>query len=406
VSIMDALAVIMAGGRGTRLGMLSQTRAKPAVPVAGKYRIIDFVLSNCANSGISTVGILTQYRHHSLYSHVRTGAPWGLDRRPLAFENSHSDGTPSGGVTLLPPRLRNSDGTDGYSGTADAVYKNLDFVLCHETNAVLVLSSDHVYKMDYTLLLQYHHRQQADVTIGVIDVPLEQASRFGILVADNTGRVLEFQEKPLEPRSTMASMGIYVFRTDVLAQRLTQDAHCLDSDHDFGKNVLPRMLAMGDRIYAYRFKGYWMDVGTVQSYWKANMDFLSLDPPLDLLDPQWNIYTRSESRPPANIHPDAAVSNSIITAGCVIEGQVASSVLSPGVHVGAGAIVRDSVILSDCEIGPGAVVEQAILDKNVVVGGGGYVGLDLNNTADHRSPAEINDGLALVGENAYLPAGL
>jgi glucose-1-phosphate adenylyltransferase len=394
VSTMNALAIIMAGGRGTRLGVLSQKRAKSAMPFAGKYRLIDFALSNCANSDITNVGVLTQHQPDSLHHHVHAGWTWGPDRKL------------SGGVTLLPSDQRNGGALDWYRGTADAVYKNLDFILRHEPDAVLVLSSDHVYKMDYTPFIRYHQQRRADVTICAIDVPLKEASRFGILVTGSDGRVVEFQEKPRRPRSPLASMGIYVFRTDVLAQCLTQDACDPDSDHDFGRDVLPRMLALGDRLYAYRFEGYWKDLGTVQAYWQAHMDLLSPDPPLNLLDPHWSIYTRCEGRPPASIRPGAAISCSIIADGCAIEGQVEGSVLSPGVRIRVGAVVRNSVVLDDCDVGEGAIVEQAILDKNVVVGRGGWVGLDLDDVMDGYRFDEINDAITVVGKNTRLPAGI
>ena len=391
---MRTQAIIMAGGRGRRLSILSQKRVKPAVPFAGKYRIIDFVLSNCVNSGIFDVGILTQYQPHSLNDHIRAGRPWDLDREL------------SGGVTLLQPYQREGGSLDRYRGTADAVYQNLNIIQRHKTDTVLVLSGDHVYKMDYTPLLRYHQENQADVTICVIDVPLEETSRFGILVTDDDGGVVEFQEKPLQPRSTLASMGIYAFRNEALAQRLTKDARLPGSTHDFGKDVLPHMLALGDRLYAYPFEGYWVDVGTVQAYWEANMDLLLADPPLNLQDRDWIIHTRSEERPPVNIRTGAAVSHSLITDGCVIEGQAEYSVLSPGVRVRAGAVVRDSIVLTDCEIGTGATVDRAILDKNVVVGDGAHIGFGMDYTPNRLNPDRLNTGITLVGKNSRLPAGL
>lgn len=393
-STVRTQAIIMAGGRGTRLSILSQKRVKPAVPFAGKYRIIDFVLSNCVNSGLFNVGILTQYRPHSLNEHIRAGRPWDLDREL------------SGGVTLLQPYQRYRGAPDWYRGTAEAVFQNLNFVRRHKTGAVLILAGDHVYKMDYNFLLQYHLKNQADVTICVIAVPLEEASRFGILVADDSGRVLEFQEKPLMPRSTLASMGIYVFRTDILAQRLTEDSRLPGSTHDFGKDVLPRMLALGDRLYIYPFEGYWVDVGTVQTYWEANMDLLLADPPLNLLDRNWVIHTRSEERPPVNIRTGATVSHSLVTDGCVIEGRVEYSVLSPGVQVRAGAVVRDSILLTDCEIGAGVIVDRAILDKNTVIGEGSRIGFGTDYTPNRLNPKDLNTGITLVGKNTRLPAGL
>ena len=382
--MLDVQAMILAGGGGTRLGVLAQKRAKPALSFGGKYRIIDFVLSNCANSGLYDVGILTQYQSHSLNDYVRSGRPWDLERKL------------SGGVTLLPPYLRGGGSLDWYRGTADAIYQNLDFI---EADTVLVLSSDHVYKMDYAPLLRYHQESQADVTICATHVPLEKASRFGILVTDKRGRVTEFQEKPRQPRNTLVSMGIYVFRSDVLKRRLTQDARLHDSSHDFGKDVLPRMLELGHRLYAYPFQGYWVDVGTVPAYWKANMDLLLPDPPLNLLDRRWSVHTRDEDRPPVNICPGAAVFNSFLTNGCIIEGQVENSVLSPGVHVRAGALVRHSVILNDCEIAPGATVDRAILDENVVVGEGVCVG-------SSQDEPDLDNDITLIGQDAHLLADL
>lgn len=384
----------MAGGRGTRLSILSQKRVKPAVPFAGKYRIIDFVLSNCVNSGIFYVSILTQYRPHSLNEHIRAGRPWDLDREL------------TGGAMLLQPYQREGGALDWYIGTADAVYQNLNIILRHKTDTVLVLSGDHVYKMDYNPLLRYHQDRGADVTIGVIDVPLEEASRFGLLVTDEAGRVIQFQEKPLDPRSTLASMGIYAFRTEVLAAQLEQDAQTPGSSHDFGKDVLPRMLAQGDRLYAFRFDGYWVDAGTVQAYWEANMDLLLTNPPLNLLDRNWVIHTRSEERPPVNIRTGAAISHSLITDGCVIEGRVEYSVLSPGVRVRPGAVVRDSIVLTDSDIAPGAVIDRAILDKNVVVGEGAHIGYGMDYTPNYLTPDSLHTGISLVGKNSRLPAGL
>jgi glucose-1-phosphate adenylyltransferase len=387
------LAMILAGGRGSRLNVLSKKRVKPALPFAGKYRIIDFALSNCVNSGIFNIGIPTQYQPHSLNDHVRTGEPWDLDRR---F---------SGGLTLLPPCQRDGGSLDWYRGTADAVYQNLDFVARHNPETVLVLPGDHVYKMDYCLLIHYHRQHQADLTICTTQVPLENAPQFGIVVTEKDGRVVSFQEKPPRPSGALASMGIYVFQADVLMQRLAQDARLLNSSHDFGQDIIPRMLELGDRIYAYSFEDYWMDVGTIQAYWQANMDLLSPRPRLNLSDPRWGIYTRSEERPPVHICPSAAVSNSLISEGCVIEGRVEGSVLSPGVHVRTGAVVRDSIVFSDCEIGSGGRVQRAILDKNVVVGQGACIGFEPDYERGHRS-AETNHSLTLVGKNTHLPAGI
>lgn len=390
----DTLAIILAGGRGARLSVLSQKRVKPAVPFGGKYRLIDFTLSNCVNSGIYNVGILTQYQPHSLNNHIRTGRPWDLDRQR------------SGAATLLPPCQRANGASDWYRGTADAVYQNLDFVLRHEVDMVLILSGDHVYKMDYRPLLRYHHDRQADVTICATEVPLERAPQFGIIAANEGGRVVEFYEKPTVPRGTLASMGIYVFSTNALAQRLVQDARRSDSGHDFGADVLPRMLALGDRLHVFPFRDYWMDVGTVAAYWQANMDLLGSDPPFDLADPTWSVYTRGEERPPARVCPGAVVSNSLLSEGCVVEGRVEGSVLAPGVRVWAGALVRDSILLSDCQIGPGAIVERAILDKHVVVGQEARIGVEPGYALHSCYPGEVNGELTLVGKNTRLPPGL
>jgi glucose-1-phosphate adenylyltransferase len=391
---MNTLAVIMAGGRGTCLGVLSQNRVESAVPFAGKYRVIDFALSNCANSGVLDVGILTQYQPHSLNDHIRAGRPWDLDRKL------------SGGVTLLPPYQRNGGSLDWYRSTADAVYQNRDFILEHKADTVLVLPGDHVYKMDYDPVIRYHQQRQADVTVCVIDVPPEKAYHYNILVTDEGGRMVELYEEPLNAPSTLASMDIYVFRTDVLVQRLTEDAQLYGSTHDFGRDVLPRMLELGDRLYAYPFEGYWVDMGTVQAYWDANMDLLLADPPLNLQDRRWCIRTRNEERPPVSICPGAAVSNSLIADGCAIQGRVESSVLSPGVRVGDGAVVRNSIVFSDCEIGSGAVVDRAILDKNVVVGESAYVGFGRDWLPGRSRLGGLNSGITLVGKNTHLPAGL
>lgn len=391
---MRTQAIIMAGGRGTRLSILSQKRVKPAVPFAGKYRIIDFVLSNCVNSGIFNVGILTQYRPHSLNEHIHAGRPWDLDRE-LA-----------GGVTLLQPYQREGGALDWYHGTADAVYQNLNYLARQKTDTVLVLSGDHIYKMDYNPLVRFHQEKQADVTIGVIKVPMEEASRFGILITDESGRVIEFQEKPLQPRGDLASMGVYVFRSDILARRLAEDSGLADSTHDFGQDVLPRMLGLGDKLYAYPFEGYWVDVGTVQAYWEANMDLLLTEPPLNLQDREWIIHTRSEERPPVNIRIGADISHSLITDGCIIEGRVEYSVLSSGVRVRPSAVVRNSILLTGCDIGSGAAIDRSILDKNVLVGDGAHIGFGTDYTPNRLKPENLNSGITLVGKNTQIPERL
>jgi len=389
---MGTLAIILAGGQGTRLNILSDKRAKPAVPFGGKYRIIDFALSNCVNSGIFNVGVLTQYRPRSLNDHIQRGQPWDLDRM-------------YGGVHLLQPNLGRAE-SDWYRGTADAVYQNLDFIEHFHPENVIILAGDHIYKMDYSWLLAYHNEKQADVTISAIRVRLSEAGRFGILTTTGSGRVINFEEKPKQPKGTLASMGIYCFRTPVLKHWLTLDAKTPASDHDFGKDVVPRMVAEGANVYAYQFDGYWMDVGTIQAYWEANMQLLVHLPPLDLYDRGWVIHTRSEERPSAKIQAGAVVKRSLISHGCVIEGTVDSSVLSPGVYVGPGALVRDSIILTDSRVEAGATVVRCILDKSVTVSSGCVIGSETDVAVNEMFPDSVNTGLTIVGKNAYIPPGV
>jgi glucose-1-phosphate adenylyltransferase len=386
---MRVLAIILAGGEGKRLSILSQKRAKPAVPFAGKYRIIDFTLSNCANSGIYTVGIPTQYRPRSLNEHIRTGTPWDMDRM-------------SGGVTLLQPYLGRSD-SDWYAGNADAVQQNFDFIRHNRPEMVLVLSGDHIYKMDYDRMISFHTENQADLTIAGASVTPEEASRFGILETDDSYRVIGFEEKPAMPKSRMASMGIYVFNTEVLSDALKADAADPSSSHDFGKNIVPRLLHQC-RVFAYPFSGYWVDVGTIQAYWEAHMALLDDNPPLDLNDRGWIIHTRSEERPPVNIRTGALVLHSLITDGCLIEGTVEYSVLSPGVHVERGAVVRRSIVMGDSVIRAGAMVDHTILDKNVEVGAGAHVGFGADYTPSRAT--DLSSGLTLVGKSSIIPPNI
>lgn len=387
----STIATILAGGQGERLSVLSSKRAKPAVPFAGKYRIIDFTLSNCVNSGLYDVAVLTQYRPHSLNDHIRTGRPWDLDRN-------------DGGVRLLQPYLGRRD-ADWYRGTADAVYQNLNFLFeDYRADLMVVLSGDHVYRMDYRKLIAYHEAKQADCTVGVFEVPLRDAHRFGTLITDSDNRVVEFEEKPQHPRSSLISMGIYVFERHILEQRLAEDAGTR-SRHDFGGDVIPRMVSM-DRVYAYPFRGYWQDVGTIQSYWEASMGLLEEPPEFDLYDPNWVIHTRSEERPPAKISSTARVERSLISHGCTVHGTVEHSVLSPGVFVAEGAQVIDSIILTDCIIGPNSVLHRAILDKEVVVGTDCRVGIGEVNTPNRLEPRRLHTGISLVGKRARVPSGV
>lgn len=382
---MKVKAVILAGGEGTRLATLTAKRAKPAVPFAGKYRIIDFTLSNCVNSNIFDVLVLTQYRPHSLNDHIARGRPWDLDR------------TFTGGVQILQPYKGRLD-TDWYLGTADAVAQNINFVRRGRPDYVLILSGDHIYEMDYDVLVQFHRDKRADATLCTIRVPLDEATRYGIIDVADDYRVRDFVEKPPKPPGNLASMGVYVFNYTVLERALAEDQARKGSNHDFGKDILPRMIIEGMNVFAYPYGGYWIDVGTVDAYWEAHMDLLASPPSLNLNDRTWVIHTRSEERPPVQIHSGATVSDSMITDGAVVaEGAlVERSVLSPGVYVGPNAVVRDSVVLTDTYIEAGAVVERCILDKIVVIGHNAHVG-------SVQAMGEL--GITCVGKNTHVPAG-
>ena len=381
------MAVILAGGEGERLSILSSVRAKPAVPFGGKYRIIDFTLSNCVNSDITNVVVLTQYNPRSLNDHIGLGRPWDLDR-------SH------GGVRLLQPYIARGRVAEWYRGTADAVLQNLNVIEHNADDAVLVLAGDHVYKMDYQRFLTAHRRHRADVTIAVRRVPLAEASRMGVLAVDDGGRIVDWQEKPKQPKSDLASMGVYVFSKRALRKWLGEDRY------DFGRHVIPAMLDAGARVFGYQFDGYWQDVGTIQSYWEANMALVADQPELDLYDKDWLIHTRSEERAPAKVGPTAQVHRSLISHGCVINGTVVNSVLSPGVRVDVGAVVRDSIVMFDAVIRSGAVVDRAILDKEVVVGPGAIVGDgDDFDTPNREEPGRLNTGITVVGKRTVIPRG-
>lgn len=383
--------MIMAGGEGTRLSVLSEKRAKPSVPFAGKFRIIDFTLSNCVNSGIFDVAILTQYRPHSLNAHIGNGKPWDLDRS-------------RGGVQLLQPYQGRRD-ESWYKGTADAIYQNLAYIRERRADLVLVLSGDHIYKMDYSAMIDYHQRHRADLTVAVMHVPLDETDRFGIMTVEDQMRVAEFTEKPKNrDKGTLANMGIYVFSAEVLIRRLSEGGEG-SPRIDFGKHVIPAMIDR-DQVFAYSFEGYWVDVGTIQSYWETSMDLLDPANTLNLYDPNWVIHTLSEERPPAKTGPQSYVSRSMVCNGCIIRGRVERSVLSPGVYVSPGAIVRDSIVMNDTWIGPGAVLDRVIVDKNVVVGPGVLLGHgDELTAANKQQPDKINTGVSIVGKGAHIPAG-
>ena len=360
---MKIRAIILAGGEGSRLGVLTAKRAKPAVPFAGKYRIIDFTLSNCVNSEIYDVMIMAQYRPHSLIEHIGAGGAWDLDRNW------------TGGVSILTPyKARGS--SEWYLGTADSVQQNFLFIKRGAPEHVLILSGDHIYTMNYAAMLEYHRQRQADLTIASIRVPMQEASRYGILAVDDEQRITSFIEKPAQPPSNLVNMGVYLFNTEALDRALWDDHNRIDSSHDFGKDLLPRMIAEGKRVYAYPYEGYWVDVGTVNSYWSAHMDLLQTPPPINLNNRQWIIHTRTEERPPVWIASGATLHDSMISDGCEISpgAIIERSVLSPGVLVAEGAVIRESVILTACEISKEAVIEHAILDKRGRIGEKARVG--------------------------------
>ena len=357
----NMLAMILAGGRGSRLHDLTNKVAKPAVSYGGKYRIVDFPLSNCANSGIDIVGVLTQYESILLNSYVAAGRRWGLDAK-------------DSGVFVLPPREKADANLDVYRGTADAISQNIDFIDTYEPEYVLILSGDHIYKMDYAEMLAYHEENHADATIAVIEVPMKEASRFGIMNTNETGRIIEFEEKPPVPKSNLASMGIYIFNWKLLRQMLIEDMSKEDSNHDFGKDIIPTLLNSGGNLYAYKFKGYWKDVGTIDSLWEANMDLLDDDNELDLGDSAWKIYTEDITTLPHYVGADADIKRAFITQGCVIDGEVKNSVLFTGVKVGAKAKVLDTVLMPNAIVEEGAVIYRALVADGVKIGKGAVVG--------------------------------
>ena len=357
----NMLAMILAGGRGSRLHELTNKVAKPAVSYGGKYRIVDFPLSNCANSGVDIVGVLTQYESVLLNSYVAAGGRWGLDAR-------------ESGVFVLPPREKADADLDVYRGTADAISQNIDFIDKYSPDNLLVLSGDHIYKMDYDKMLDYHKEMNADATIAVIEVPMKEASRFGIMNTDGNGRIVEFEEKPEHPKSNLASMGIYIFNWKLLRKILLADMKNPDSHHDFGKDVIPCLLNDKKTLAAYKFKGYWKDVGTIDSLWEANMDLIDSRNELNLNDPAWKIYTEDTSALPQYIGPNAKVNKAFITQGCVVEGEVNHSVLFTGCKVGEGAKIIDSVLMPGVEVAAGAVVQRALVADNVKIGQDAVVG--------------------------------
>ena len=377
----ECVAMLLAGGQGSRLYLLTERTAKPAVSFGGKYRIIDFPLSNCINSGIDTVGVLTQYQPLALNEYIGNGQPWDLDRV-------------LGGIMVLPP-YQGSKRADWYKGTANAIYQNMNFIERYDPEYVVVLSGDHIYKMDYSEMVRRHKETQADYTIAVFHVTPEETSRFGIMSTDKEGRIVKFEEKPKQTDSTQASMGVYVFSKEKLFQYLEEDEHDPESENDFGRNIIPKMLAAGERMFAFPFSGYWKDVGTIQSLWEANMDLLGDRPALDLRDESWRIFSRNYAEPPHFIGANAVVGNSLVTEGCEIYGSVINSVISGDVVVEKGAVVKDSVILDGVRICEGAQVHYSILDADTTVGRGASVGCERKNAS----------GLTLVGGGLAVPEG-
>jgi len=383
---MKIRAIILAGGEGARLSVLTAKRAKPAVPFGGKYRIIDFPLSNCVNSNIFDVMVLAQYRHQSLIEHIGVGAPWDLNR----------DFT--GGIRIMTPYTARAE-ADWFEGTADAVQQNFSFIKRGDPDLILILSGDHIYTMDYGEMIAFHQEQLAELTLATVSVPLEQASRFGILTVDTKYRVRSFVEKPKNPTSNLANMGVYLFNRELLDRTLWEDHLREDSTHDFGKDILPDLIKKKKRVFSFPYTDYWMDVGTINSYWQAHMDMLSPNPPLKLYNRNWIIHTRTEERPPSRIPEGATIFASMISDGCNIQenARVESSVLSPGVMIRPGAVVRESIILTDTVIGIGAIVERAIIDKRVNVGENARIGGGIAN------PEII---LTVIGKNTTIPAGM
>ena len=386
----EMIAMLLAGGQGSRLGVLTERVAKPAVAFGGKYRIIDFPLSNCINSNIDTVGVLTQYQPLRLNTHIGIGIPWDLDRN-------------EGGVTVLPP-YEKSTSIEWYTGTANAIFQNMSYMEQYNPDYVLILSGDHIYKMDYEVMLDYHKANKADITIATMPVPIEEASRFGIMVTDETGRITEFEEKPEKPSSNLASMGIYIFTWEVLREAL----YALKDQQscDFGKHVLPYCKEKGQRLFAYEYNGYWKDVGTLGSYWEANMELIDIIPEFNLYEEFWKIYTKGDIIPPQYISSDAVVEKSLIGEGAEIYGEVHNSVIGPNVKVEQGAVVRDSIIMRNSVVGEGTVMDKSIIAEDVIVGKNVVLGCGDENTPNVLKPAVYAFGLVTIGEGSVIPDGV
>ena len=386
----EIIALLLAGGQGSRLGILTKKAAKPAVLFGGKYRIIDFSLSNCINSGIDTVGVLTQYQPLKLNNHIGIGKPWDMDRM-------------NGGVTILSPYMKESSG-EWYKGTDNAISQNIDFVDKTAPKYVIILSGDHIYKMDYSEMLKFHIKNNAEATISVIDVPYEEASRYGIMSCDEKGRIYQFEEKPQHPKSTLASMGVYIFTWEVLREYLVRDEQREDSDHDFGKDIIPAMLSEERRLYAYKFSGYWKDVGTIQAFWESNMDLVKRVPEFNLYDPEWKIYTLNPVKPPHYVAPSGSIKTSVIAEGCMVYGTVRNSVLFPGVIVERDTLIENSIVMSNTHIGEGCVLDHCIIGESATVGARASIGKG-EEVPNADRPSIYNSGITVVGERAEIPEG-
>jgi len=389
----EIIAMLLAGGQGSRLGVLTNSVAKPAVPFGGKYKIIDFTLSNCVNSGIDTIGVLTQYQPLELNTYVGSGQPWDLDRL-------------FGGITILPPHIKGAYG-EWYRGTANAIYQNIQYMETHNPEYVLILSGDHIYKMNYRWMLDYHKEKNADCTISVINVPLDQASRFGIMNIDADWRIREFEEKPENPKSTLASMGVYIFTWKKLREYLSKDENDETSANDFGKDIIPGMLAAGESMFAYEFKGYWKDVGTIESLWEANMDILNPDVPIYLDDPLWKMYSRNSVLPPQYIGDETSIADSYVTEGCMIEGTVRKSIIFPGVKIGKGAVINHSIIMPNATVQDGAVVEFSIISPEADIGEKAKVGVSqVGDYETRRKNITVIGKGCKIGKNVEIEVGL
>ena len=388
----EMMAMLLAGGQGSRLGILTRNVAKPAVTFGGKYRIIDFPLSNCINSGVDTVGVLTQYQPLRLNQHIGIGIPWDLDKR-------------NGGVTILAPHVKGGgDSGEWFMGTANAIFQNIEYIDSNNPEYVLVLSGDHIYKMDYSKMLEFHKENNCAATIAVMEVPIEEASRFGIMNTESDDRIYEFEEKPANPKNNLASMGIYIFTWERLREALIEDSK-IHPDSDFGMHIIPKMLEEGQTMYAYRFKDYWKDVGTIESYWQANMELIKTLPEFNLYEDFWKIYTNSDHQPPQYTAAGAKLSTSLASEGCEVYGEVYNSVLGPGVIIEKGAVVKDSIIMENTVVGENCYIDRCIIDENCVIGNNVKMGVG-ENIVNESKPKIYNTGITVVGDDTVIPSNV